>query len=114
MAFEHEKRIAARTLRVLEDGELEIADLRPLYEEADPVLVHAYFTWLRNRYHPGHPAAEGVLGRIARLCQASPAVAKAARDGATDPIIEWLEETWDYRDLDRDTLVSMLVDKLEG
>ncbi len=114
MGFEHEKRIAKRTLTVLEDGTLSIADMRPLYEEADPVLVHVIFAWLRARYRAGHPASEGVLGRMVELCQASRGVARAAKQGESDPIVEWLEESYDYGDLDRDELISLVVDKLEG
>jgi len=114
MAFDHEKRTAARLLDALENATLSIEDTRPLLEEADPALVYLFFGWLRARYHAGHSASEGVLGRIVDSCTASRKVAAMARDGGRDPIVEWFEETYDYRDLGREELVSLVVEKLEG
>jgi hypothetical protein len=114
MSFDHEKRVAAHLLTAIEDGSHSTANLRPEYEEADPALVYLIFAWLRARYRPGHPAAEGVLGRIVALCTASSAVARKAREGERDSIVAWFEETYDYRDLDRDEFISLVVEKLEG
>jgi len=114
MSFAHEKRLAARMLEVLEDGTLPIPEIRSLFEEADPVLVHVIFAWLRARYHAGHPASAGVLGRIVALCSASPTVARKARSAESDPIVEWFEESWDYREVSREDLISEIVEKLEG
>ena len=114
MSFDLEKREAMRLLEVVENGTLEVDDLRPLYEDADPALVALIFGWLRARYHAGHPASEGVLGRIVELCGASPRVAKNLKAGAKDPIVEWFEESYEYRDLDRDAFIDLVVEKLEG
>jgi len=113
MAFEHEKGQAARLLEVVEDGTLSVIDIRPLYADADPALVYLIFGWLRARYHGGHSAAEGVLGRIVGVC-ASPAVARNVKAGEKDFIVEWFEETYDYRELDRDEFISLVVEKLES
>jgi hypothetical protein len=113
MSFEAEKREAMWMLQGLEDGARSIDDLRGPYEAADPALVHLIFAWLRARY-TGHSAAEGVLGRIGALCQASPTVLRKRKEGSTDPIVQWFEESYGYRDLDRDDFVSLVVDKLEG
>lgn len=114
MSFAHEKRIAARVLAVVEDGTLSLIDMAPALEEADPALVYLVFAWLRVRYHAGHPASEGVLGRIVGVCRQSPKVARMAREGEKDPIVSWFEESYDYRDLDRDAFISLVVEKLEG
>jgi hypothetical protein len=37
-----------------------------------------------------------------------------ARTGGDDPIVTWFEDTYEYRDVDRDEFISMIVDKLEG
>jgi hypothetical protein len=55
-----------------------------------------------------------VLGRIVELCTKSSRVAQMARSGGKDPIVEWFEETYEYRDIDRDEFISMIVEKLEG
>lgn len=113
MAFESEKRVAAHLLSVVEDGTLEVRDAGLLFEDADPALVYLIFAWLRDRY-TGHSAAEGVLGRIVGILQVNPRVAKLMKTGEKDPLVEWFEETWDYRELDRDAFISLVVDKLEG
>ena len=114
MAFAHEKREAAYLLSVVEDGTRSVSDMRPLLEEADPALVYLLFAWLRTKYHAGHPASEGVLGRIVGVCSASPKVARMAREGEKDFIVTWFEETYEYRELDRDRFIDLIVEKLEG
>ncbi len=114
MDFGSEKRVARHLLSAIEDGSLSTSDLRPLYEDADPALVYLIFGWLRAHYHPGHQASAGVLGRIVALCSASPAVAKAARIGEKDAIAQWFEESHDYRSMQRDEFIDLIVEKLEG
>jgi len=114
MSFAHEKRAAAHLLTAIEDGSHSTANMRPLYEEADPALVYLIFAWLRARYRPGHSAAEGVLGRIVALCKDSSIVAGNVRKGERDSIVVWFEETYDYGDMDRDEFISLVIEKLEG
>jgi hypothetical protein len=114
MSFVHEKRVAARLLAGLEDGHPPLEDLRMDFEDADPALVALIFRWLRAHYHAGHSASEGVLGRVVSLCQMSPRVAQAAKAGERDVIVEWFVESHDPRSLDRDTFISLVVEKLEG
>lgn len=114
MAFESEKREAARLLAALEDARLSTADTRHLAEAADPALVYLIFGWLRAWYPSHHSAHEGVMARILALCQASSRTAKVARSGGDDAIVAWFEETYAYRELDRETFISTVVDKLEG
>lgn len=103
-----------RMLDALENATLSTEDTRPLYEEADPALVYLILGWLRARYGGGHSAAEGVLGRIVDLMQASPAVAARVREGEKDAIAQWFEETHEYRDFDRREFVDLVVEKLES
>lgn len=114
MSFLFEKRAAARLLDALENGTLSIEDTKPLAEEADPALIALIFGFLRARYHSGHSASDGVLGRLIALCQVSSKVARAARTGAQDPIVVWFEESYDYRELDREDFIDEVVEKLEG
>jgi hypothetical protein len=114
MSFDYEKRCAARLLDGIENGSLSAEETVPLLIQADPALVYMIFAWLRVRYHPGHSASEGVLGRIVEVCTANSKVAQMARSGEKDAIVEWFEETYEYRDLDRQEFISMIVEKLEG
>jgi hypothetical protein len=114
MAFAQEKRAATRLLAALEDGILSTGDTRPLAEEADPALIYLIFSWLRARYPASHSASDGVLGRVIALCSASSVVSRKARIGESDPIVEWFEEAYAYQEVDRDTFISLIVEKLEG
>lgn len=97
----------------LENASLSVDDARDMFEEADGALVYLLVTWLRERYR-GHSAAEGVLGRIVELMQRSPVSARLAREGETDAIARWFEETHEYREFDRDEFIDLVVEKLEG
>lgn len=114
MSFDSEKRVAAHMLSVVEDGRHSVDDMKRFYEDADPALVHLLFSWLRHRYHAGHSASEGVLGRIVELCASSAAIAKKAKTGASDPIVEWFEEDHEYGDFDGPAFIDLIVEKLEG
>jgi hypothetical protein len=114
MSFDYEKRCAARILDAIENGSLPPDQTLPLLVDADPALIYMIFAWLRVRYHAGHSASDGVLGRIVHLCSESPKVARMARAGEKDPIVVWFEETHEYREFDRTDFISMIVEKLEG
>ena len=112
--FSYEKRVAGRLLAAVEDGILSVEDAKPLFEAADPALVYLLIAWLRVRYPGSHPDSDGVLGRVVALCRASPKVAQHLREGEKDAIVEWFEETYEYREVDRDTFLSLVVEKLES
>ena len=114
MSFDYEKRCAARILDAIENGSLPPDQTLPLLVDADPALIYMIFAWLRVRYHAGHSASDGVLGRIVHLCSESPKVARMARTGEKDPIVVWFEETHEYREFDRTDFISMTVEKLAG
>lgn len=114
MSFHQEKRDAHRLLDALENASLPADDTRYLLEDADPALVYFLFAWLRVRYAAGHSASEGVLGRIVEQCRESPKIARKARTGEKDAIVVWFEEAHDYRELDRDDFIALIIEKLEG
>ncbi|MBN2798784.1 MAG: hypothetical protein JXX28_06500 [Deltaproteobacteria bacterium] len=114
MDFVNERRAAARLLDALENATLSPEDTRPLLEAADPALVYLIVGWLRVHYHAGHSASEGVLGRIVEQVRRSKAVTASLAEGEADPVVAWFEETYDYRDLDRDEFLELVVEKLEG
>lgn len=114
MAFEHEKSRALALLKNLEDGSAPSGDLATRLEQADPTLVYFIFTWLRAHYRPSHPAAQGVLGRLVEVCGASPTVARHAKEGGNDPVVAWFEDAHNYRELDAESFIDSIVEKLEG
>ena len=113
MSFEQEKRAALRILHAVENGGLTARATYDLVEDADPALIHLIFAWIRTHYPPHHPAAEGVLGRLVEVCR-FPKVAGLMREGASDPIVTWFEDTYEYRELDAQGFIDLVVEKLEG
>ena len=113
MAFDIEKRDARRFHDGLELGNLDIDTLAVLADQADPVLVYLVIQWLRARYQHD-PASEGVIGRVVELCQRSPSVPRRMKQGERDPLSEWFEDTYAYRDLDADQFIDIVVEKLES
>jgi len=113
MAFEHEKRQALRILEAIEGGSSSASASSQLLEDADPTLVYFIFTWLREHY-TNHPAAEGVIGRIVEICSTYPAVTRQVKEGESDAVVTWFEETHSYRELDSKEFIDIVVEKLEG
>jgi len=114
MAFNMEKAAARRLLGALEDAKLGTSDTFRLVEKADPALVYFVFTWLRARYPSSHPASDAVLGRMGELCSRYPKAARMAQDGKEDPIVEWFEDAYNYRDFQAAEFIDLVVEKLEG
>ena len=114
MAFSIEKAEAQRLLGALEDAKLGASDTFRLVEKADPALVYFVFTWLRAWYPANHPASDAVLGRMGELCSRYPKAARMAQDGKEDPIVEWFEDAYNYRDFRAAEFIDMVVEKLEG
>ncbi len=113
MAFAQEQREALHLLQGIENGTLSTSQASHLVDEADPVLVYFIFTWLRKRYE-GHPASEGVLGRLLELTQGHSNVKNAMSEGAEDSIVAWFEDEYSYRDLSAAEFIEIVVEKLEG
>ncbi len=114
MEFELEKRAARHLIAAIDDGTLSTSDTFHLVKDADPALVHFVFAWLRATYTTSHPASDAVLGRLGALCTKHPEVLKLARSGASDPLVEWFEDAYSYRDFNADDFVDLVVEKLEG
>ena len=89
------------------------ADLFALVDDADPTLVYLIFTWLRAHYKPSHPASDAVLGRVVEISNHASIAAKM-KEGQTDPVVEWFEDGYSYKDLGSKEFITLIVEKLEG
>ena len=112
MAFEHEQRAALRILEGIEEGTASASDSLDLVEHADPALIYLIFTWLRKRY-TGHPNSDAVIGRVVEISGRG-SVAKMMKEGQADPVVEWFEDGYAYRELDKQQFIELIVEKLEG
>jgi hypothetical protein len=83
-----------------------------LVEDADPALIYLIFTWLRKRY-ADHPNSDAVIGRLVEVSN-RPKVAKLMKEGQADVVVQWFEETYSYRELDKNQFIELIIEKLEG
>ncbi len=83
-----------------------------LVENADPALIYLLFTWLRKRY-ADHVNADAVIGRLLAISGRG-TVPAMMKEGQTDVVARWFEESYSYRDLDKNEFVELIIEKLEG
>lgn len=88
------------------------ADSVALVDKTDPALVYLLFTWLRKRY-VDHVNADAVLGRLLEVSKRG-SVASKMKEGQGDPVVEWFEDGYSYRELAAPEFVALVVDKLES
>jgi hypothetical protein len=112
MAHEQEQRAALRILEGIEEGTMSTTDSYGLVEDADPALIYLIFTWLRKRY-ADHPNSDAVIGRLVEVSN-RPKVAKLMKEGQADVVVQWFEETYSYRELDKNQFIELIIEKLEG
>ncbi len=112
MAFEQPRREALRILEGIEDGTMSASDSAELVARADPALIYLIFTWLRRRY-AGHANADSVLSRLAAVSE-RPAIAARVKEGQDDPIVEWFQDSYSYRELEKDKFIELVIEKIEG
>jgi hypothetical protein len=112
MAFEQQQRDALRILEGIEEGTLSATDSASLVEAADPALIYLIFTWLRKRY-ADHPNSDAVIGRVVEISNRA-AVAAMMKEGKEDPVVEWFEDAYSYKKVEKAEFIELIVDKLEG
>ncbi|HEV7555586.1 MAG TPA: hypothetical protein VGO00_09045 [Kofleriaceae bacterium] len=112
MSFEQQNRAALRILEGIEEGTMSTPDATALVEEADPALIYLIFTWLRKRY-ANHTNADAVMGRVVEISGRG-TVAKMMKEGQADPVVQWFEETYSYKDLEKQAFIELVIEKLEG
>jgi len=111
-----ERQDANHLLQGLENGTLDPTQAATLAERIDPVLVYAIVSYLRAIHPASDPAAEAVLDRVVKLISASPAMVQKHREGQEDPISQWFESEYTYKDFKGlgPELIELLVDKIES
>jgi hypothetical protein len=112
MALEQEQRAALRILEGIEEGTMTATDSLALIEAADPALVYLIFTWLRKRY-ADHPNSDAVIGRVVAI-SGKGSTAKLMKQGKADPVVQWFEDSYSYRELDKKSFIELVIEKLEG
>jgi hypothetical protein len=113
MAFEHQQAAALRILEGIEEGTMSTADSYALVEDADPALIYLIFTWIRKRY-ADNPNADAVRARLVAVMEKDPSIPRKLKEGQADPVVEWFEEEYSYRDYGSREFIELIVEKLEG
>jgi hypothetical protein len=112
MELEQEQRAALRILEGIEEGTLTPSDSFALVDDADPALIYLIFTWLRKRY-ADHVNADAVIGRLVAISTRGQVPAKM-KEGQADPVVQWFEETYSYKELGSKEFIELVIEKLEG
>ena len=113
MSLQQEQKAALRILEGIENGTMTAAESFALIEDADPALIYLILTWLRRRY-AGHDNADAVVGRVVAISDRYPAVTAKMKEGQADPVVEWFEDGYSYRELGSKEFIELIIDKLEG
>ncbi len=88
------------------------ADSFALVEDADPALIYLIFTWLRKNYLE-HVNADAVIGRLLAISGRG-SVPAMMKEGQADPVVQWFEDGYSYRELGAKEFIELIVEKLEG
>lgn len=114
MSFEDEKREALLTLQGIELGQMTPEESYQRLEEADPTLVHFIFKWIKKHYHRDHEMSDEVRRRLKEVQNSYRSLTRKAKEGESDPIVDWFEGTYKYRELSAEEFIDVVVEKLEG
>ena len=98
MNISDEKREAERLLDGLENGGMAADDAASIAQDVDPVLIHLIVKFLREVYPATDPAATSVLERVVEMNKAWPGLVAKCKEGERDPIAQWFEGDYSYRD----------------
>lgn len=109
-------REGVRLLDGIEEGTMNSSDSYNIIDQLDDVLVSLIIKFLRKKYPPSRPEASGVIARLVDLSGTYPKVVQKVKNGETDPISEWFEESYAFRDYysTPEEFVDLIVNKLEG
>ena len=107
---------ATRMLDGVEAGNMPSADAFNIADKLDPTIVYFIIRFLREKYPPSDPAAQGVTERLVELSSTYDSIVKACKEGENDPVTEWFNDTYNMREwFDKpNEFVELIVEKIEG
>ena len=116
MSVLDEKREAIRLLDGLENGGMAADDASSIAQDLDPVLVHVIVKFLRETYPASDPVATSVLERVVKMNSAWAGLIAKCREGEQDPISQWFESEYSYRDFRGRgvEMIELIVDKIDS
>ncbi|TPV96907.1 MAG: hypothetical protein B7733_02350 [Myxococcales bacterium FL481] len=112
--FADEKRAAFEALCGIVTGAAAPEESYAQLDPADPTLVYFIFKWIKKYYHRDHPDNAVVRSNLSAVTNQYRSLTRKAKDGENDPIVEWFEGTYRYREMSAGELIDVVVEKLEG
>lgn len=114
--MDYEKKESLRLLSGLESGSLSTADAFAIADKRDPLIVYYVLRYLREKYPAAAPASAGVVNRLLELTKTYDKVVKKAKQGESDSLRQWFDETYDLKSYfgQPEKLVETLIDKIES
>ena len=105
-----------RLLCGIEQGTLPSSECFNIVDKIDYVTTSLIVRYLRKKYPATKPASSGVMGRLVDLTGTYPQVVQLVKKGEQDPISEWFNDTYSFREFyeDPETFVKLIVEKIEG
>lgn len=116
MSIQNEINEGLRLLIGLEEGQMSAVEAYRIANDRDPLLVYFVIKYLREKYSPGNPASEGVMGRVLELTQTYDSIAKACRESEKDILVEWFDDAYSVKDFYKkpQEYMKLIVEKIEG
>ena len=112
--FVEEKKHAYAVLQGIAQGTAMADESFEHLKDAEPVFVYFIFRWLKKFYHKDHDDYEFVRANLGDVRNSYRQLTRMAKDGEDDPLVEWFEGHYRYRELDAVAFVDLIVEKLEG
>ena len=112
--FSDEKQHAFGILLGIAQGSAMADETFALLKDAEPVLVYFLFRWLKKYYHKDHDDYEFVKANLSDVRNSHRQLTRMAKDGEEDPMVEWFEGHYRYREMSAFEFIDLIIEKLEG
>lgn len=112
--FAEEKQHAFGILQGIAQGTAMADETFALLKDTEPVFVYFIFRWLKKHYHKDHDDYEFVKANLSDVRNSHRQLTRMAKDGEEDPLVEWFEGNYRYREMSAFEFVDLIIEKLEG
>ncbi len=112
--FSEEKQHAFGILLGIAQASATADETFALLKDAEPVLVYFLFRWLKKYYHKDHDDYEFVKANLSDVRNSHRQLTRMAKDGEEDPLVEWFEGNYKYREMTAFEFIDLIIEKLEG
>jgi len=103
-------------IKGIEDGTRTHEQAAKLAEQLDPVLMYFAMRYLREKHPASEPRSAGVVTRMIEFTSTHPQYAKKAKQGESDAMREWFDDTFNLREYfgNLDGYADLIVEKFDS